>query len=86
MGYGDAAHEFLLRTGWRWNPLTGDYEREFEPGEWVLLKATNASMDFDIQRKDKYMLFLDDTDLTKRVWLATFENLKEASKCLRKEE
>ncbi len=82
-GYGDAAHAGLLRGGWRWSPMKGTYEREFAPDEWLVLSpVVSPDEAIETQREGAYMLFLEGEP---RLWIATFENIKEAGRCLRQE-
>lgn len=63
--------------------MKGTYEQEFAPDEWLILQPTvSPELEITEQREGKYMLFLDGEP---RLWIATFENIKEAGRCLRKE-
>ena len=63
--------------------MKGTYEREFAPDEWLVLQPVTApDAEIEEQRAGKYMLFLEGEP---RLWLASFENIKEAGRCLRQE-
>ena len=84
--YGDAAHESLLRSGWRWLPAAGDYERKIaDTDETLILRPTLQDVTLEEQRTSRYMLYLDDAP-DGVLWLAQFENLKDAGRCLRREQ
>jgi hypothetical protein len=64
--------------------MKGTYELEFAPDEWMVLSPTvSPDLDINEQRRNKYMLYLEGDP---RVWVASFENLKEAGRCLRQEQ